>query len=80
MRNTPVDSLALWRLWNSNTPYEDICEELNISKSQLFRMARQRGLKHRPRPPKWHLVAKSTWHPRWVNSKVWPNVSVERSV
>lgn len=52
MRNTPVDSLRLWKLWQTNVPYEDICNELKISKSQLFRMARQRGLKHRPRPPR----------------------------
>jgi hypothetical protein len=52
MRNTPVDSLRLWKLWQTNVPYDDICNELKISKSQLFRMAKQRGLKHRPRPPR----------------------------
>lgn len=52
MRNTPVDSLRLWKLWQTNVPYEDICSELKISQSQLFRLARQRGLKQRPKPPR----------------------------
>jgi hypothetical protein len=52
MRNTPVDSLRLWQLWQTNVPYEEICDELKISQSQLFRMAKQRGLKHRPKPPR----------------------------
>ena len=52
MRNTPVDTLRLWKLWQTNVPYDDICTELKISKSQLFRVARQRGLKSRPRPPR----------------------------
>jgi len=52
MRNTPVDTLRLWKLWQTNVPYEEICNELKISQSQLFRLARQRGLKPRPKPPR----------------------------
>ena len=52
MRNTPVDSLRLWKLWHDGVPYDRICDELKISKSQLFRMARQRKLTPRPKPPR----------------------------
>ena len=52
MRNTPIDSLKLWRLWHANVPFDKICQELAISRSQLFRAAKVRGLAKRERPPR----------------------------
>jgi len=52
MRNAPIDSLKLWRLWHANVPFDAICQELAISRSQLFRAAKARGLSKRERPPR----------------------------
>lgn len=44
-----VDVPELFRLWTTNVPSNDICSQLAISRTQLFRLCQRHGLPKRKR-------------------------------